>query len=295
MLGAGGFLAGHIQRRYQGQGWRAIGVGRAAEPGGDNRRLTLPHANFEALLAEARPDLCVNAAGRSSVPDSITEPLADFEASAGLTFAVLDVIRRVSPTTTFIQLSSAAVYGEPTALPVSENARIAPISPYGWHRRLAEMVVTEHARQFGLKAACLRIFSAYGPDLHRQVVWDLACRAAADPAQSLVIQGCAEDSRDFVHGDDVAQAVQRVAEAGALNGECYNVAGGVETSIATLGAMIQQRFGDGELRFDDHRRPGKPGRWHASIERLTALGFAPQVSLTDGVGQVVDRIKHPVG
>ena len=222
--------------------------------------------------------------------NSLAEPLFDFEASTGLNFHVLEDLRRHSPRTIYVHLSSAAVYGEPAVLPVREGAAIAPISPYGWHRRMSELMAEEYARQFGMHTASLRIFSAYGPGLKRQVVWDLASRAAADPDSALVLQGCAEDSRDFIHGSDVARAAQIVVEQGQLAGECYNVAGGLETPIGEIAALVLRALGRSpQIDFNGQRHPGNPSRWHADIGKLRALGFAPRIGLNDGVRQVVEE------
>jgi UDP-glucose 4-epimerase len=298
ILGGGGFLAGHIQRRYRALGWRVVSVGReAGAAAGEVRHAwSLPHPELAHLLAVEQPDICVNAAGRASAPASMVEPLADFEASTLLNFHILDDLRRRSPGTVFIHLSSAAVYGDPACLPITEDAPVAPISPYGWHKRLSEMVVEEHARQFSLRGASLRIFSAYGPGLRRQVVWDLISRAVANPDGPLVLQGLAEDSRDFIHGADVAAALQTIVERGELVGESYNLASGVETSMGELAALIMRLLGRGpDIAFDAQRRPGNPGRWHADIGRLRALGFAPSLSLESGVRQMVEEVLRANG
>lgn len=279
-----------MARRYRSAGWRVVAVGRGAgsSAAADARHVwDLPHRDFGALVATERPDLCVNAAGRSSVPASMEAPLADFEASTSLNYQVLDDLRRLSPRAAFIHLSSAAVYGEPARLPVSEADPPSPISAYGWHRRLSELVAESHARLFGLRTASVRIFSAFGAGLRRQVVWDLARRAQAG-AGPLALRGRADDSRDFIHGADVAEAVAAVAERGDLAGECYNVASGRETPIAELAELILRQLGRApDLSFDAAPQPGVPHRWRADVSRLAALGFAPSVSLEAGVAEVV--------
>lgn len=299
VLGGGGFIGGCIERHYRRLGWRVVAVGRAAGASCDSdaRHVwDLPHSEFAHLLAVEQPDLCVNAAGRASVPASMVEPLSDFETSTLLNFRLLDDIRRRCPQTRYVHLSSAAVYGEPARLPVTEDADIRPISPYGWHKHLSERVLEEHSHLFGLRTASLRLFSAYGAKLRRQVVWDLAQRAAANPGRSLVLQGRPEDSRDFVHGTDVALAVETVAARGSLRGECYNLAGGTETRIGDLATMILRRLGrPAEIAFDDRPRPGNPSRWHADISRLQTLGFAPRVTLDAGVGEVVEDVTRGRG
>jgi UDP-glucose 4-epimerase len=298
ILGGGGFLANHIQIHYRRLGWRVVSIGRAAAATrADVRHVwNLPHSEFASLLAVEQPDLCVNAAGRASVPASMVEPLADFETSTLLNYKVLDDLRRRSASTVYIHLSSAAVYGNPARLPVSEDAETAPISPYGWHKRLSEIVLEEHARIFAMRTASLRIFSAYGAGLRRQVVFDLASRAMAEPSRPLVLQGRSEDSRDFVHGSDVAAAVRVVAERGQLNGEYYNIAAGAETRVYDLAALVLRLLGrTDEIAFDGQARPGTPCRWQADVGKLRALGFAPSIALEDGVAQVINEVKRASG
>jgi UDP-glucose 4-epimerase len=298
ILGGGGFLGDEIERHFRKLGWRTVSIGRRARGSMAQLRYEwhLPHQGFGDLLAAEKPQLCVNTAGTASVLNSLAEPLLDFNASAGLNFEILDNLRRCAPSTAYIYFSSAAVYGDPRTLPVNEDADIAPVSPYGWHRRMAELAVAEFARHFGTRAASLRIFSAYGPGLRRQVIWDLAKRAIGDADRQLLVQGSPEDSRDFIYGRDVARALQIVFERGDLSGECYNAAAGVETPIGDLAALILRLLGHSrQIKFSGDRRPGNPSRWHADIGKLRSLGYSPSTALDDGVSQVVKEAIRTLG
>ena len=303
ILGGGGFLASHIEHYYLRRGWRVISIGRGVRltetfPSGRIVRHAwqLPHPELAALLAVERPTLCVNAAGQASVAASMVEPLTDFSSSTLLNFQILDSLRRQSPNTAYIYLSSAAVYGSPSSLPIAEDAVIAPISPYGWHKRMSEIVLEEHAHLFGIRAASLRIFSAFGVGLRRQVVWELIVRALEHATDPLQLRGDPGDSRDFVHAADVASAVELVANHGSLEGESYNVATGIEMPISQLARSIlhileQQR----EIVFDNIRAPGNPSRWHADTTRLTALGFRPRIRLEEGLREAIVDAKSRAG
>jgi nucleoside-diphosphate-sugar epimerase len=89
----------------------------------------------------------------------------------------------------------------------------------------------------------------------------------------------------------VAAAIAAVAERGELKGECYNVACGSEVYIKDLAGLIARRLGGVSfLNFDNVRRPGNPSRWHADIAKLRALGFSPQISLEEGVAEIVREV-----
>jgi len=79
-------------------------------------------------------------------------------------YSVLEAIRKHSPSCKFISISSAAVYGNPEVLPVSESSKVKPLSPYGWHKHYTEMICGEFYTYFKIPTCSVRIFSAYGPD-----------------------------------------------------------------------------------------------------------------------------------
>ena len=88
-------------------------------------------------------------------------------------FKQLDAIRKFQPGCKYINLSSAAVYGNPESLPISEDHHLDPISPYGNHKKMAEEVCADFYTNYRIPTCSLRIFSAYGAGLQKQLFWDL--------------------------------------------------------------------------------------------------------------------------
>lgn len=288
ITGVAGFLGRAIARYFSQRGDVLFGIDRLAvenAPVSDLSKyatLELPDARLSDFLEKWQPEVCVHCAGRASVSQSMKKPAEDYEAGPALTFYLLDTLRRVSQGSKFIFLSSAAVYGEPTSLPVSEKQFPAPVSAYGYHKWQGEILCQEFARLFGLKTASIRIFSAYGPGLRRQVIWDIARKALTQP--KLILQGTGEESRDFIHAVDIAGALEAVVSSAPLTGEVYNVASGRETTIAALAKMVLAAMDlDVALNFSGNVPPGTPKNWRADISRIQNLGFAPQVSLEDGI------------
>jgi UDP-glucose 4-epimerase len=163
-----------------------------------------------------------------------------------------------------------------------------PISPYGFHKLCAETLVREHAQLHGMSTASLRIFSAYGPGLPRQVVYDLARRIR--PSEPLRLDGTGHESRDFIHATDVARATFDVLERAPGKGEIYNVASGQETTIRTLAEHLRALRGPGPIEFSGKVRKGDPTNWRADVTALASLGFAPSIALTEGLRQVSDWV-----
>jgi UDP-glucose 4-epimerase len=247
-------------------------------------------ADFAALIGDRKLYAVFHFAGGASVPQSVGDPVGDFNSLLPGTVALLDHLARHQRDAHLVFPSSAAVYGNPTSLPVIEKAAIIPISPYGIHKAAAEFIIGHYARLFGLRASVLRIFSAYGEGLRKQVVWDL-CRkiltahAAGESAVSM--HGHGSETRDFIHAADIARAALLVAaRPPSETVEILNVGSGIETSIRSLAQEVLRVLGrDIEITFDGISRLGDPANWRADISPLRNLGFVSHVSFEDGIGR----------
>ena len=211
-----------------------------------------------------------------------------------VTFELLDALRRRVPGCRFIFLSSAAVYGEPDSLPVSELEPVKPILPYGFHKRQCELLCEEFASIYGMPTASLRIFSAYGAGLRRQVIWDLCYRVLTEG--KLELKGTGTESRDFIHVQDIVQAAIAVLDNAEKVGEVYNVASGEEVAIKELAERLVAALGmDAEPVFDGVVPPGHPRNWRADITKLKRLGFSPKISLEDGLSSFATWCRSEIG
>jgi len=290
ITGVAGFIGRHVARHFSREGWNVIGIDELPEEnvqlsGVSYHRLILPDVRLTDLLRSSQPEVCVHCAGRASVGLSMEDPAADFRGNTALVFEMLDALRRVAARCRFLLLSSAAVYGNPSALPVTEEQVIKPLSPYGYHKRQAELLCEEFSQVYGLSTLSARIFSAYGPGLRRQVVWDI-CEKILTTGQ-LTLRGTGEESRDFIHVADIARALSVFATAAPAEGEVYNLASGHEVTIAELARLLLNALGSvAEARFDGVATPGNPLRWHADVTKSRALGFVPSIPLDQGLKQV---------
>ena len=262
VTGAAGFLGHHVVTQFAREGWKVVGLDHVPSPtatfapGVAYHRLELPNALLGSLIAAEAPNVCVHCAGSASVGLSLENPDVDFRGNTILTFEVLEALRRNAPACRFLLLSSAAVYGDPAALPVSEVQVPDPLSPYGWHKLQCEMLCAEYSRFFDLPTAVVRIFSAYGPGLRRQVIWDICERALTKG--ELFLHGTGRESRDFIHATDIARGLVLLAESGAAIGEVYNLATGREVTIAELAELLLRELAPGIVPVFD----GEIGRAH---------------------------------
>lgn len=246
------------------------------------------------LLARTRPDLIVHCAGRASVESSFLTPLADYEQNTTMVVELLEALRQAGSSAKFILVSSAAVYGNPERSPTPEDAHPGPLSPYGYHKLEAELACRKYSELFGVRSAVARVFSAYGVGLRRQVVWDIARRAICD--DEVRLRGTGRESRDFIHGKDVARALLAIGESSFERGEVVNVANGTEVQIAELAELVLSAVAPGKrLIFTGESSPGAPLNWRADVRRLQALGFSPSVPFESGVSDVAEWVRGELG
>lgn len=294
VIGAAGFIGRHICRAFNRTGFGVVGVGIESPENAplaflkNYHPLVLPTGGRELgeIVRTHAPSVCIHCAGRASVPHSMTDPLADFQAGVDVTFEILNALRLHSPGTRLIFLSSAAVYGNPSRLPVDESTPLRPISPYGFHKRICEELCSEFTQVYGIPTTITRIFSAYGPGLRRQVVWDLCAKMLSNSIVRL--QGTGEESRDFIHVHDIAQVMLLLAERAPFQAEAYNLASGRETRIAELAELLRREIKPAlAIEYDGVVPSGTPQNWRADISRLMDLGFTPEIELANGLRQFV--------
>ena len=288
VTGASGFIGRYIVRYFMEQGWTVIGIDNSPPENAPLANLTtyhqlqLPNSDLKHILQETPTKVLIHCAGRASVGLSVKEPKADFYGNTVLTFELLNALRLHAPQCRFILLSSAAVYGNPASIPISESQSTTPISPYGFHKLQCEQICLEFTKLYQVPTATARIFSAYGPGLRRQVLWDICEKAITNDVVSL--QGTGQESRDFIHALDIAKALFLIANTAVMQGEAYNLASGAEVTIAKLAELALDALDyRGRLEFDGKIPMGNPLNWQADITKLQTLGFSPSETLEKGV------------
>ena len=249
-------------------------------------------ADYSALIGGRKLTTVFHLAGAASVPQSVENPVGDFVSLLPGTVTLLAHLGKFQKDAHLILFSSAAVYGNPKQLPITEADELSPISPYGIHKATAEFAIAHYARLFGFRASLLRIFSAYGEGLRKQVVWDLCQRAMTalrEGRREITLHGTGNETRDFVHVADVAQAGLLAAKNPPTAGtQILNVASGVETTIRSLAEGVRDNLGgDLQLAFNGVTRAGDPVNWRADVSRLQALGFNTTVPFADGIARCV--------
>lgn len=293
VVGASGFLGRYLGDALFEKGWNLYGIDpkpplepvrwEGFNPG------TLEGVDLAEFLPDGKLDVCFFLGGSASVPLSVQNPLHDFQKLLPGLVRVLSYLGRHQPGCRLVLYSSAAVYGNPVRLPVSEKAPVVPVSPYGVHKALAEELIRHYTSLYSIQASILRIFSAYGEGLQKQLFWDVIQKyrhALARNETAFPMWGTGAESRDFVHAADVARAALAAAEHGGENFQVVNVASGEETTVADAVKMLLAGA-DPKIEpvFGGEGRAGDPLNWRADVSLLKSLGWKPSVGMAEGMGR----------
>jgi len=244
----------------------------------------------DAALSEAMDgvDLVFHQAAIVSVARSVEDPTTSNAVNANGTLAILEAARRQDARVVFA--SSAAIYGAPDALPVTETESKDPSSPYGLEKLASDHYCRLYADLYDLPTVALRYFNIYGP---RQSGGDYAgvIKAFTEQARDggpLTVHGDGEQTRDFVNVADVVQANVLAASTDAT-GEAFNVGTGSRTSIRRLAELIRDEI---DPSADITHVDAREGDIRHSVADVTKarerLGFEPTVSLADGLHEYLN-------
>ncbi len=247
------------------------------------------NSDFHIIFSNNVFDFCINCSGAASVPDSLIHPLRDYILNTHNVFKILDAIRMYQPECKFINLSSAAVYGNPQSLPVKESFLPSPISPYGNHKLQAEIIGKEFFDYYGIRSCFLRIFSAYGIGLKKQLLWELYKKFTSGEVE---LFGTGNESRDFINIKDICIAIEYCIHNQIFDGRPINIANGAEITVKQIADIFKQHFpGSKQVIFNKKVKAGDPLYWKADITLLKSMGYLPQVTIEEGIAEYIGWAK----
>jgi len=234
-------------------------------------------------------DIVFHHAAIVSVEQSVQDPELTHDVTTRATIQLLELARRESARV--ILASSAAVYGQPESVPITETDQTEPTSPYGLAKLHADQYVRLYAELYNVEAIPLRYFNVYGP---RQTAGDYSgvISIFLEQAQAggpITVHGDGTQTRDFVHVSDVVQANLLAATEGTP-GTAYNIGTGETISILELAETIREAVAtEVPIRIEHiDKREGDIDESQAAIGRATDdLGFRPTIRLQDGLADLV--------
>lgn len=290
VIGSNGFIGSHCVEYFESKGFEVFQADVNTSEGAGFYKIDAKNSDFSAPFKEHQFDVCVNATGSAHVGFSFENPSVDFELNVVNVQKILVAIRDYNSHCKFVNFSSAAVYGNPDFLPITENSNCKPLSPYGFHKLQSELLLTEYHNFFGLRTCSLRVFSAYGPGLKKQLFWDLYQKAKK--SEMVTLFGSGSETRDFIYIDDLLQIIYLVIENSPFQGSIYNAASNQEVTIADAAGIFLKEFSpQRQLAFNGEIKVGDPTNWLADTKSLEEFGFKPQFQLSLGVKRYVEWLR----
>ena len=250
----------------------------------------------QRLMDDSAPDCVAHLAALSFVPDSFARPWDTFEVNLRGTLNLLEAASRRSLAGPFLFISTADVYGvvAEQELPLCEDRRFTPRSPYGVTKAAGEILCLQHAAASKLDVRIARPFNIIGPGQDSRFAVSSFARQIAQlerSTESKIHVGNLDVTRDFVDVRDAVAAFMAILRAGRC-GEAYNVCSGRETILRTLLERLVSRAHKAiEIVVEPARvRPAEQRRVVGSFEKLRQhTGWEPAVELDATLDDVLEQ------
>ncbi|MEY3283627.1 MAG: UDP-glucose 4-epimerase GalE [Acidobacteriota bacterium] len=247
-------------------------------------------------ISDHEPEAVIHLAASSIVGESITTPHLYFQNNLVNGLNLLDVMRELG-VKRLVFSSTAAVYGVPATIPITEEAPLAPTNPYGESKLAFERLLRWYDEAYDMRYVSLRYFNAAGaterhgeehePETH---LIPNVLRVARGEAPQVMIFGEDYDTpdgtciRDYIHVRDLADAHLLALGAMEKGSQIFNLGYGSGYSVAEVVEMARQVTGRWIPTESAPRRAGDPPVLIASSDKIMReLGWRPRMSELDQI------------
>jgi len=296
VTGGSGFIGQHIAEMFASEEHDVIVI--------DKRKNTWPFLYNNILLVKEDirnydqiknyfedVDYIFHEAALVSVPDSMKKPNLTIDNNINGTVnlfkaAVEKNVKKI------IFASSCAIYGMNDKIPLNENEKAYPLSPYAISKLSAEYFLKMYNEEFGIKTTSLRYFNVYGPrqdysSQYSAVISIFVNNALQD--KDLIVYGDGSQTRDFVYIDDVVKANKMVMNQ--EDGKIFNVGFGEKASISELAKEIIELTNSDSKIIYKQARYGEVKHSLADITKISQIGFKPEFNLKEGLEKLIAFFK----
>ena len=311
VTGGAGFLGANLCHALASRGAKVVALDGFLFGGGANPR-NLDGADVELVRGDIREidlrPLCegaaviFNLAAQTSHMGGQADPLADIAVNAVAQVRLIQAAREAAPDAIVVHASTRQFYGRVDKLPVDESQPVAPPDANGVSKFAGEQYWMLEHRVRNRPVVSLRLTNCYGPRLRirdaRQTFLGIWIRCVLEDKPFEVWGG--EQLRDMTYVDDVTAAFLAAAAEPACHGGIYNIGGSPPASLHDLAELVV-RLSGGQARYATRTFPADRARidigsYHADDSAFRAAsGWAPQVSLEDGIARTLDWYRSRLG
>lgn len=302
VTGGAGFIGSHLVDRLLSLGYQVsvvddLSTGKLENlnPSASFHQLDLAEGSVEEVFRRERPQVVFHLAAQVSVTQSARDPVLDGKINVLGTLHLLEAARRHGVQKFIYASTGGALYGEPESNPCDEGHPVAPLSPYGLSKYLAEQYLALYQRLHQLNYTTLRYGNVYGPrqDPHGEAgVVAIFTQTMLEGKQPQIF-GDGRQERDFVYVEDVIEANISALSRGA--GGIFHIGTGQCTTINRIFELLQ-----GIISYNG--RPAYRSARSGDVYRISLdsrkaareLGWAPRVELEEGLRRTVEYFREGV-
>ena len=300
VVGGAGYIGSHMVKELLRSGYEVVTLDNLSNghrdllPGGAFIQGNAGDAELlDRMFSEHHIDAVMHFAAYALVGESVVNPLAYYRNNLAETMALIDAMVRHN-VMRFIFSSTAAVYGEPDEVPITEDHPCRPTNPYGATKMAAERMLRDCDDAHGLKYVTLRYFNAAGADESGEIgerhdpethLIPLTLKVATGELESIKIFGTDYPTadgtcvRDYIHVIDLAQAHLLALKALLAGGDSavYNLGNSKGYSVREVVELAREVTGRPIRAVEADMRPGDPAVLIASSDKIRkALGWKPK-------------------
>ena len=281
VTGGAGYVGAHACKALAAAGYRPVvydnlvhGHAEAVQWGPLERGELSDRARLDEVFARHEPGAVMHFAAYTAVGESVVDPGKYYRNNVAGSLSLIEATA-AHGVDRFVFSSTAAAYGLPASVPITEDAPNSPINPYGRSKLMIEQILFDFEQAHGLKSAIMRYFNAAGaspdgeigeshdPETH---LIPLALDAVTGNRPELTVFGSDYPTpdgtciRDYIHVGDLAdahvRALDRLAGGGATR--VYNLGTGAGVSVREILDAIEKVTGKAVPHRPGERRPGDP-------------------------------------
>jgi UDP-glucose 4-epimerase len=301
VTGGAGFIGSHVADLFLAEGWSvdvlddlSRGKREHVSPAATLHVLDVRSPEAAAFVERESFDVIIHLAAQMDVRRSVADPVFDASVNVLGSLNLLEALRRGDGrgrTRVVFSSTGGAVYGDLATPPNGETTPKDPDSPYAVAKLAVEHYLSYYTRIHGISTVSVRYANVYGrrQDPHGEagVVAIFCGRMLA--GEPLTVFGDGQQTRDYVHVGDVAQATYRAAsinldEARHLDDRAFNVGTGIATSVLDLATTLLDAAGVSVPIEFAPKRPGEQQQSFLAVDKAArVLGWTPRVSLANGL------------
>lgn len=321
VTGGAGYIGSHTVRELQKLGRKVVvydNLSRGHREAVQGAPLVvgdlLDFERLEKTIREYEVTSVIHFAADSQVGESMVHPEKYYFNNVTGTLNLLKAMKN-NGVKRIVFSSSAATYGEPEAVPITEDLPKNPTSVYGRTKWMMEQIMNDYDKAYGLKYIALRYFNAAGADPDADIGEDHHPETHLIPIIMQVLLGKRESVsifgvdyptpdgtciRDYIHVTDLASAHILALDAleNGKESSVYNLGNGNGFSVKEIIDTVEKVTGKKVPRVEAERRPGDPAVLIASSQKIMKeLGWKPKFNRIEQIIETAWRWheSHPNG